>query len=326
VQRVGGDHRAGQVRVGQQRLEGGDLARGAVDLALGEDDAGGVVHRGQQVGLPAVCCAAGAAQGLAVDRDRPSPLLGLVGLVAVCKPRADRGGQRLRVHAAQGPAGAAHQHLQHPPARDPQRVGGHTGQLDPGVLQDLVQPLRLPGALLDLRPAIPGEVAQLPDRGGRHEAGPHQAVLDQLADPLGIGDVSLAAGHVAQMPGVQQPALHRILKDIERRLPVHPGRLHADQPHPLGDQPVPQRQQLHGHGPKRPHLLGPAPIRAGVRTQATTVSLWTSSPAQRSTTMSIAPPSRRPTAGAARRSLTSRNLRFVLAATVARSRGSRGPT
>jgi hypothetical protein len=101
VQRVGGDHRAGQVRVGQQRLEGGDLARGAVDPALGEDDAGGVVHRGQQVGLPAVCCAAGAAQGLAVDRDRPSPL---VGLVAVCKPRADRGGQRLGVHAAQGPA------------------------------------------------------------------------------------------------------------------------------------------------------------------------------------------------------------------------------
>ena len=98
VQRVGGDHHAGQVRVGQQRLEGGDLARGAVDSALGEDDAGGVVHRGQQVGLPAVCCAAGAAQGLAVDRDRPSPL---VGLVAVGKPRADRGGQRLRVHAAQ---------------------------------------------------------------------------------------------------------------------------------------------------------------------------------------------------------------------------------
>jgi hypothetical protein len=101
VQRVGGDHRAGQVQVGQQRLEGGDLARGAVDLGLGEDDAGGVVHRGQQVGLPAVCGAAGAAQGLAVDRDRPSPL---VGLVAVGKPRGDRGGQRLRVHAAQGPA------------------------------------------------------------------------------------------------------------------------------------------------------------------------------------------------------------------------------
>jgi hypothetical protein len=52
VQHVGGDHGADQLQSGQQRLEGGDLARGAVDPALGEDDAGGVVHRGQQVGLP----------------------------------------------------------------------------------------------------------------------------------------------------------------------------------------------------------------------------------------------------------------------------------
>src|SRR4029453_15817374 len=37
VQRVGGDHRAGKVQAGQQRLEAGNLARGAVDLALGED-------------------------------------------------------------------------------------------------------------------------------------------------------------------------------------------------------------------------------------------------------------------------------------------------
>jgi len=38
-------------------LEGGDLAGGAVDLALGEHGAGGVVHRGEQVDLAAVWCA-----------------------------------------------------------------------------------------------------------------------------------------------------------------------------------------------------------------------------------------------------------------------------
>src|SRR4029453_12935819 len=54
VQRVGGDHGAGQLQVGQQRLEAGDLTRGAVDVALGEDGAGGVVHRGEQVDLAAV--------------------------------------------------------------------------------------------------------------------------------------------------------------------------------------------------------------------------------------------------------------------------------
>jgi hypothetical protein len=134
---------------------------------------------------------------------------------------------------------------------------------DAGVLQDLVQPLGLPGALLDLRLAVAGQVAQLTDRLGWHEAGAHQAVLDQLADPLGIGDVGLAAGHVAQVAGIQQPARQRVLQHVVDAPPVHPGRLHADQAHLLSDQPVPQRQQLHGGGPKRADLLGPLPIRAG---------------------------------------------------------------
>jgi hypothetical protein len=51
------------------------------------------------MGLPAV--ASGAAQGLAVDRDRPSPL---ARTVTVGKPRADRGGQGLGVKPGEGPA------------------------------------------------------------------------------------------------------------------------------------------------------------------------------------------------------------------------------
>jgi hypothetical protein len=54
--------------------ERGDLAGGAVDLALGEDRAGGMVHRSEQMDLPTVW--SGAPQRLAVDRDRPSPLAG----------------------------------------------------------------------------------------------------------------------------------------------------------------------------------------------------------------------------------------------------------
>jgi hypothetical protein len=87
VQRVGGDHDAGEFQAGQQRLEGGHFTRRAVDLPLGEHGAGGVVHRGQQVDLAAV--ASGAAQRLAVDRDRPSPL---AWVVTVGEPRAERGG------------------------------------------------------------------------------------------------------------------------------------------------------------------------------------------------------------------------------------------
>jgi hypothetical protein len=69
---------------------------------LGKDGAGGVVHTGQQVDLPALG-AAGAAQRLAVDRDRPPPLL-LAGVVAVGQPAADRGGQGLGVKPGQGAA------------------------------------------------------------------------------------------------------------------------------------------------------------------------------------------------------------------------------
>jgi hypothetical protein len=48
-----------------------------------------------------------------------------------------------------GIGGPTDQRLQHRPARDPQHIRGHTAQLDPGVLQHLVQPLGLASALLN---------------------------------------------------------------------------------------------------------------------------------------------------------------------------------
>jgi hypothetical protein len=73
---VGGDDHAGKVQPVQQGLKGGDLAGDPVDLALGQHITGGVVHRGQQVDLPAVWCA-GTAEGTVASGDhsnrRPSP-------------------------------------------------------------------------------------------------------------------------------------------------------------------------------------------------------------------------------------------------------------
>ena len=74
VQRIGGDHGASQVQVAQQRDQARDFTRGAVDVALGEHDTGDMVHRCEQVDLPAVV-AFGAPQRLAVDRDRPPSML-----------------------------------------------------------------------------------------------------------------------------------------------------------------------------------------------------------------------------------------------------------
>jgi hypothetical protein len=54
LQRVGGDHGPGEVKVGQQWGEGGDLLMGAADLTLGQHRAGGMLHRHQQVHRAAV--------------------------------------------------------------------------------------------------------------------------------------------------------------------------------------------------------------------------------------------------------------------------------
>jgi hypothetical protein len=48
-ERIGGDHDLGKVERGQQRGEGGDLLGGAADLAWGQDRAGGMLHRRQQL-------------------------------------------------------------------------------------------------------------------------------------------------------------------------------------------------------------------------------------------------------------------------------------
>jgi hypothetical protein len=73
------------------------------------------------------------------------------------------------------------QRLQHCPARDPGDVGGDRGQLDPGVLEQLLQPLDLPGPLAHARGAGPGQVP--PDRLGWHERAADQSVRPELRQP-----------------------------------------------------------------------------------------------------------------------------------------------
>jgi hypothetical protein len=115
------------------------------------------------------------------------------------------------------------------------------------VLEHLVQPLGFSAPLVDLGLAVAGQIPQLADRLGRHKRGPHQAVLDQPADPLRVLDVGFASRNVAQVPGIQQPALHGVFEDIKHRLPIHPGRFHPDPAHPRSDQPVLQGQQVSRH-------------------------------------------------------------------------------
>ena len=76
----------------------------------------------------------------------------------------------------------------------PSTSEGDRGQLDPGVLQRLLDALHLPSAFLDLRFAVADQVTQLPQRARRHEARADEAALDQLTAPLGVLNIALAPG------------------------------------------------------------------------------------------------------------------------------------
>ena len=183
----------------------------------------------------------------------------------------NRPGQRLgqlRDLGAQAPLGQIGQHgrvmlaidqrLQHQPARHAGDVAGHRGQLDPGILQQLLQPLDLPAAFSSHRRAGPGQVPQLADWGGRHEGAVDQAVRTQLGQPRGVGDVAFAAGQVLHLSSVDQHHLKvGVLEQVVERLPVIPGGLHHHQTDLFIDQVFPKRQhRICGRAPGAHRLHG----------------------------------------------------------------------
>ncbi len=54
--------------------------------------------------------------------------------------------------------------------------------------------MHLADAFLDLGLAVADQVAQLPQRPGRHETRSHESVLDQLTAPLRVLHITFAAG------------------------------------------------------------------------------------------------------------------------------------
>jgi hypothetical protein len=157
---------------------------------------------------------------------------------------------------------AMHERVEHRAARDAEDVARDAIELDPGVLQRLVQPVGLPGTFLDLRLAIPGQVAQIADRLGRDEARLQQPGLQQLAQPRRIADVGLASGDLLDVSGVDQHQREVVLEHMPDGLPEHAGRLHHNPLDTISGQPVAKREQPANRRLELGHvLLATLPVR-----------------------------------------------------------------
>ena len=165
---------------------------------------------------------------------------------------------------------AVHERVEHRPAGLPEDVRRDAVELDPGVLQRLVQPVRLPGALLDLRLAIPSQVPERPDRLGRHETRAQQTGLRELAQPRRIRHIGLTTGNLLHVTGVDQQQLEVVLQNRPDRLPIHAGRFHRDLRHAVRLKPIRQRQQPRNRRRELREMLLtlPAHRRASARTRS----------------------------------------------------------
>ena len=165
---------------------------------------------------------------------------------------------------------------------------GDHRQLDPGVLQQLLDPVLLRGPASPTR-STRYRVRSRSRRIGcrRHETGPQHLPLGDLAQPHRVQPVGLRpARQVLDVLGVDQPRLEPgRLQQVERRLPVVAGRLHHHPGHP----------QVRAAGRPSPAATGSSSSRCvtsctrarpdpapGTRTQHTSSALPMSNAATRS--------------------------------------------
>ena len=175
----------------------------------------------------------------------------------------------------------------------PSRSEIDAGDLDVGVLERLLDAQRRLRHLSHQLLAGSRQVAQLLDGSGRHKAPPGQPMRQEVGQPCRIGDVALAAGDLAHGRRVSQLQVDAVFQQVPDRLPLHAGRFQNRVRAPLRFQPVAQFSRSAivvpnvrvSRSTRRPRTC---------RTHATTVSLWTSRPAQRACTTSIVRPLCRP--------------------------------
>ena len=104
--------------------------------------------------------------------------------------------------------------------------------------------------------AVAHERAYRKDRGGWPEGGVEQAHAVQVLQPLAVLHITLAAGHVLDVAGVEE-ADHEaaVLQDLEKRDPIDTGGLHCHGGDGTGFEPVGQGLEILGERAEVAHWM-----------------------------------------------------------------------
>src|SRR5262249_45192085 len=124
-----------------------------------------------------------------------------------------------------------------------QDVADGLGQLDIGIFERLLDPLRVARDLPNQLLARPREIPEFLNRRRRNEAAPNQSHRQEVGQPAGILDVTFATRDVAHMEGVSQRELELALEQMPDGFPVDPPLIPS--PHACMSEP-PASQRVRG--------------------------------------------------------------------------------
>ena len=179
------------------------------------------------------------------------------GAVVASQGGGDLGQRRLAVRVAVAGDEVA-EDLQPGDADD---VADDAPELEVHLDQRLLHPPHVGAGGLDEDLAVAQVGAEGEHGAGGAEAPAQQADAVQLAQPLTILDVALAAGHVFDVAGVDKQDLQAPgFQDVEERDPLHAGGFHGDARHAAGDEPVGEALEVRG---KRPEGLNEGGVPIG---------------------------------------------------------------
>jgi hypothetical protein len=115
-------------------------------------------------------------------------------------------------------------------------------QLQVHLIQRLLNPLRICACRLHQAVAMAQQGTEGTDLLRRPERSLQQAHRMKILQPLAIGNIGLAPGHVLHMMSIDQAHLEPpLFRDLEERYPEHSGGLHGDGFDPATLQPVASR-------------------------------------------------------------------------------------